>query len=277
VYQYDAQLDAVSAVDYTAEWQQSAEIDASMYLERRVVAWKDDNTHIIVHSFGPDENAATDIDDLPLYMPAWDFGYPTCKKIIVGVEVLYKGINAGESFDIAYCLEEDGMYPGWDQDPAAGAFTLLSTVTGPTGGDELHRKYIPVSDSTTTLSAFISRWRLRMTGAIRIYRFTVFAYIAEYVEWFDLLLRVAQEDTDAGNRRTRPRGQQRPQEQIREALLELVRDKALITFLDGYGYSKRYEATYDTYPRCVMEMPADEIRSMAEGVFQVRIRNLART
>jgi len=277
VYQYDAQLDSVTAVDYTAEWQQSSEIDASMYLGRRVVAWKDGTRDIIIHSFGPDEDASTELDDLPLYMPAWDFGYPTCKKLIVGVEILYKAMDTGESFDVAYCLEEKNMYPGFDEDPAVDAFTLLDTVTGPTAGDELHRKYIPVSTASATLDCFISRWRIRMTGAVRIYRFTVFAYIADYVEWFDLLLRVAQEDTDAGERRTRPRSAQRPQEEIRDKLLTMIRAKEVITFLDGYGYSKRYEGTYDTYSRCVLEMPADEIRSLAEGVFQVRVRNLART
>jgi hypothetical protein len=280
VYQYDSQRDAVTIVDLTAAWQQSSSIDGCMYKDRRVWCWRDDNTLTTIHttSYGPDESQDTGTTAY-IYMPAWDWGLPENRKLIVGCEILYKTLSGGQSIELAYVLEEAGVYPGWNQDidGGGGIWTTFSTITGPTGGDELVRKFIAISDASTTVSAYITRLRMKFVGAVTVYRVSLVGYVAEYVESWDLMLLVDQEDTDPGRRRRRPRSVQRPPETIRSKLRTAVKNKAVVTFLDGYPYSPRYEGTYDSYPRCILELPTDDIRNaQAEGVFSVRVRNLAR-
>jgi hypothetical protein len=205
----------------------------------------------------------------------WDFGVPQEQKALIGFYVTYEvtdpatesGLLANTRINISYATDQ-----GISVTPS---YTALDTVTSATEVIHKGRHFIPVSDSDDTVS--FSRLKIKITldnNSTAVAPPIVYSVVAEaqlmaYAETWDLVVRV--EDEESGS--DHPRSRQNRASFLRDNLLELATNKAIVEYIDGTRVRFNDPPTTHTV---MVEDPTDVISSpdTAEGYMALKLRSV---
>ncbi len=283
IWVYDAKYDAISILDSYAvddpgaAWDSNSKIgDISVYGNFIFVAVYQPNTagadDYTVYKYQNDEPAnrqATGTLSSDLYSSQHDFGYPMDSKNLIGFEVTWEvedatttsGLIANQVIEVWYRLDKGT----WTQ---AGADITSAT----TPSDLKGRKSLIVAAPAADAKFFNMEYKIiiQSTGGVKQPIVTGLVTIAELLprnETWNLALRVKNEP----NTNARPRNRNYRGSQIRDYLEDLVQNRAVVTYLDGYRYEgvKQY-----TTHQVTVESWRDAITKKGEGTLFLTLRSV---
>ncbi len=205
----------------------------------------------------------------------WDFRLPFEQKALMGFDVSYEPLTTGQELEVWYKLDQ-------------GSWALAAMLTSASADAAKGRTYIQVSasdgptfpggqtDPPTTTVKFTS---MRVKTILRGKRIAgvdhappvCLAVNAEaQLITFDHVWEIAiQLKDEKGGTRLKDRAV--PGEKLRQWVWNMVKDKSIVTFLDGYPYKQT--GKYDTWS-CTIENPQDVIKRNAEGTLRLTLRTV---
>jgi hypothetical protein len=178
--------------------------------------------------------------------PLWDYDYPWERKNLVAVHLTFEPMVSGQFIDVSYSLD-------------GASFVALTQVTSATSGASLGRVVIPISTASSTKSFHQLAFRCALTSNTGV----ATPILCE--EW-ELVIRLKDEES-----RARPSNRESRGSKIRDVLEATVEAGAVVTFLDGYRYSKQGPQSpklYSTHT-VVIQKIEDEIEKPGEGACRV--------
>lgn len=287
IWIYDAEADGISMLDSyqtyapvgaasSAAYDSNAKIgDMVTFGNYRFVVHYTPNTgggdEYYIEKYQDDEEANRETvgtkSDI-VYSAAHTYGFPMDAKNLIGFHISYKtedsttsGLVAGQTIDVAYRLDNGSWVDSAQQ---------ITSATTPT--DVKGRKFIPIATSSSQVKFFRLEVRLTIGSSNGVKDPIVYGVVAEAEllprnETWQLTLRVKDEpDSNA-----RPITRRWLGSQIRDYLEDLVQNKSVVTFLDGYRYKQN--KSYTTHSVTVEDWK-DVIDRKGEGSIQVQLRSV---
>lgn len=248
LFAYDTVLDAFSEIGSHSTLTDGDLGGVVTFLNKRMMLLTTAGS-INTIQFDPDTNISS--GSFSEVSAAWDFDLPEAEKILAGFHVQHSPLAGGASFSVDYQIDEDG---NWVNGSA------ISTPASAT------RTYVPISSNSSTKKFRILRVRINGSNGIKIYSVTARGTTVDYVEVWDLVLRIRDEAPGL-----RPSDRQADAEVLRDYLFDIANDKSVVQFNDGYRYRSNNFSTHDV----VVENPQDVIERRAEGNVRVRLRSVA--
>jgi hypothetical protein len=196
----------------------------------------------------------------------WDFGLPHEIKALTGVYLTFEvtdddtpsGLVADSRVTVSYSVD-------------GGAFVDLQTVDSTTESIIKGRTFQLISDGDATvtftrlkLKATLDNNETSDTQPPVVFSVTAEAQLVAYAETWDLVLQL---EDEPGHER--PSHRQVRADELRDNLLELVTNRAFVTFLDGGRYT--LPGVFSTHT-VILEDPTDIIDTQAQGTMRLRLR-----
>lgn len=198
----------------------------------------------------------------PLESGDWDFDLPFEQKALMGFDVSYRPITTGQSFTVAYSLDQ-------------AAYVTAGTITSAHADAAKGRTFIAVSNGTTTTKFTSLRVKLTLiatrTAAVDykppiILSLSTEAQLITYDQLWELIIRLKDDQTRQKTGKRQQKGST-----ARDWLLSTIANKSAVTFLDGYRYENPGNFTTHT---CTIEDPEDIIIRKGEGSMRIRLRTI---
>lgn len=190
----------------------------------------------------------------------WDNGYPFELKILWGVHVTFEPLGANQRITVSYSID-------------GNSYVSFGTITSATAGNSQGRVFLPLTGvGSDTKKYYNLKIKVTLdtnsTASVQppiLNGISPESTLANYREVWDVLVRLKEEDQD----NARPVSRAESGDSLRDYLFDVMDNKQLITFLDGY----RYRRQPDRYSSHVVKIAQidDTIEGVGEGTALVRL------
>jgi len=203
----------------------------------------------------------------------WDYGVPQEQKALIGFYVTYEVTDATTTSGLVANSRITVSYATDQAISATPTYTALDVIDSNTEVTQKGRHFIQVSNADDTVK--FSRLKIKLTldnNSTAVAPPIVYSVVAEaqlmaYAETWDLIVKV--EDEESGS--DHPRSRQMNSTFLRDNLLELANNKAVVEFIDGARVQFNEEPTEHVV---MVEDPTDVIDSpdTGEGYMALKLR-----
>jgi hypothetical protein len=249
---YDAEIDAMTALDQFAHATDGQNGAMATFVNKRVAIGNNSDTTARFRSWSMDFATPTRAWDWD--SAAYNIGYPMDEKLLFGFEVVQDPKIAAGTISVYYQIDEDD--------------TWVLAGTTPAG-----QKYTYLDLSANNVKFRNLRMRMVGAGGARCFSITARSYLNSYQELWRLVVKLRDEKPNS-----RPTARQAKAEVLREWLNELATAKDVVTFLDGR--TKPGKGKFTTH-RVVVEFPRyggsriHRSRGHYEGSAEIVLRSTA--
>lgn len=212
-------------------------------------------------------SASGNFDSGYLQSPSWDFDIPFEQKVLMGYDVTFKPLTAGQSLSILSYLD----------DATTPAVTKTITFSG--ADSQLGRTFFSVSDTTTTYKFTKLRVVIKLTGTRTggvdyappvVYDVAAEAATLQYENTWELIVRLKNPSARTRGSKT---GAMQNGDAVRDFIRTTVADRKVVTFVDGYRYKGPGKSSTHSV---TIEDPEDIIIQAGEGSMRMVLREIPR-
>lgn len=201
--------------------------------------------------------------------PRWDYAYPLDKKTLIGFHLNFKPLISGQTIDVTYDHDEDGVVS------TTSGWTALTQITSATTGASVGRVFLPVSLTGAQKKFITLKFRVKLAATSGVIGPTLYAVTAEAKctrkrrEW-EMVVRVKDEQS-----RTRMSDGMETGGKIGDVLETMVENGDVAVLLDGYRYQEEglYGTPYSTH-NIVVKQAEWHIEKPGQGYMRLLLRSV---